>query len=200
MRAPRSRLTSLSLCLLVATAVRAVPGAGQAAPSGGDTASSTTLPIPIGARVRALVPAPGRRDGWLVGTALAVGRDEVRIREDGTGMPWTVPVTGARIEISRGMNTARHGAVAGAIGGFVLGEVAGVVLVKPSHGVGPDPGTHIGKLLFDPAVLMVAAAGTVGGIVVGRRLRGERWEPVIPDDAWLAPTNRGVVVRVAWRR
>lgn len=158
-------------------------------------------PIPVGARVRAWVPAAGRPKGWLVGTAVAVGRDEIEIREATTGRSWSVPfIDGPRLEISRGMQTQRSGGVAGAVGGFVLGETAGVLLRRPTSGESGNLGTRTFELLRSGKVLVVGVAGGVAGYFVGRRIRSERWDLVTPPAGLgVLPHAPGLAIRFAWQ-
>ncbi len=166
--------------LFAALLLRPAPAIAQAGSH--PTDPQATLPIAVGARVRAWVPAVGRPDGWLVGTAVAVRRDAVEIRELRSGESWSVPTHGARLQVSRGRETARYSAAAGAVGGFLLGELAGLVLIRPTGGHSANLGTRTFELLRTPSVLLVGAAGAAGGFLLGRRIRGERWETVVAPE------------------
>jgi hypothetical protein len=164
-----TRRVGLRTLLLTALVLCAAPVAAQATPQ---------PPVSVGARVRLWAPAPEHRDGWLVGTVVDVDRDAVEIREARSGRVWNIPFAGARLEVSRGMQTARYGAAAGAIGGFLLGEVAGFLLVRPAGGKSADPGTRTFERLRSAPVLLIGAGGAIAGFFLGRGARGERWDPV----------------------
>jgi hypothetical protein len=164
-------------------------------------AAQATPPVSVGARVRAHAPAPGRADGWLVGTAVGVDRARVEIREDRSGQIWSVPFTTTRLQVSRGIESARYGAVAGAVGGFLVGEIAGFLLLRPTGGKSTDLGTRALERLRSPGVLMIGGIGAVSGFLIGRRVRGERWEPiVVPIDVGGARPGRNASLGLAWRR
>jgi hypothetical protein len=116
------------------------------------------------------------------GDAVAVRPDAVEIRELRSGESWSVPTHGARLHVSRGRETARYSAAAGAVGGFLLGELAGLLLIRPTGGNSTNLGTRTFELLRTPSVLLVGAAGAVGGFLLGRRIRGERWETVVAPE------------------
>jgi hypothetical protein len=165
-RAHRVR-TPLLLLLSLALALPVSATFAQAAP-----------PVSVGARVRAHAPAPGRPDGWLVGTAVAADTSRVDIRDERSGQVWSVPFRTTRVEVSRGSESTQYGAAAGALGGFLVGEIAGFFLLRPTGGKSADLGTRTLERLRSPGVLVIGAVGAVSGFLIGRRLRGERWEPI----------------------
>ena len=181
---------ALILFFSVILAIPARPMAGQVSP-----------PVSVGSRVRAHAPAPGRADGWLVGTAVGVDTSRVDIREERSGQIWNVPFRTTRVAISRGVESARYGGIAGAVGGFLVGEIAGFFLLRPTGGKSVDLGTRTFERLRSPGVLAIGGVGAVGGFLIGRRVRGERWEPiVIPVDVGIGRGAQSASVGVTWRR
>jgi hypothetical protein len=68
------------------------------------------------------------------------------------------------------------------VGGFRLGELAGLVPIRPTGGNSSNLGTRTFELLRTPSVLLVGAAGGVGGFLLVRRMRGERWETLVAPE------------------
>jgi hypothetical protein len=176
-------------------------GAFVLSADGVDAQTPPQSPLSVGARVRAWVPAAGRRDGWLVGTVADVAREGIEIREASSGKSWNVPFAGARLEVSRGIESASYGGVAGAVGGFLLGELAGLLIAQPTSGESSELGRKALELLGTPEALLAGAAGAVAGYFIGRRIRSERWERVtLPTDVGVGASGRGVLVRLTWGR
>jgi hypothetical protein len=127
-----------------------------------------------GSRVRITVDQPSKHSH--VGTLVSTDADSLRFTTDTGGLVAIPTGSVTRFERSRGRHSnAGRGAL---IGGVSLGA-AGLILgvgasAESNSGWGPDIGAEEVVL----ATLIMGAAGTGIGALIGAASKGERWEPL----------------------